>query len=217
MGKQDRIVAIFREQYATLDDGTLREIASGDVPWTEEGHYLYPARLAARELLLARGVADVPAVPRWDPDAPLPWSLRLAAVAGTVFLALGLSAAVALSAPEQPSDAAACAAATEALQASVLGRRYQLVTSHCFVASDDERTEGTHRVIPVRADGCVVLGGATSGTPAAISDRSERLRLSWFVREERPGRHCARAVVVGELVLGRGRPWFVRIPVELQP
>lgn len=217
-----RIEASFRAQYSSLDDETLRQIASGAVPWVQDGAYLFEARRAARAVLASRGVRDLPKVPAWDPravDAP-----------GWVRLAVGLGAVVVMSVaaggylvvfpPAEIDVDRVCDETRRALSASATARRVGLVIDDCHVAPSDA---GGQVVI----DGCVtpkaadalasrrdqVLGGllrAFASAPAGRGVADANRAGQGSAAGEVAGQRCAEAVVA-DVVAVRGRPWFVRL------
>ena len=201
--RQERIEAAFREQYRELDDATLTEIASGQVPWVADGAYLFAARRAARSLLEARGVKDVPAIPAWDPaSAEAPLWIRAAIASSAVLLVLALGFTWHVLAPPGAADLeAACAETRQALAGTELAGRHELTVTDC--ALEDDRG--------IAVDACITLTEPQLTTLAKTRDPVTQASLRRFAKAPTPGRHCARAVVADLVSPPGGRPWFVRL------
>jgi len=203
----DRVEAAFRRQYRHLGEDELREIAAGDVPWVEDGVYLYAARRAARDLLQERGAENVPSVPAWDPaEKAMPSRYRLAAVACAVVLAIGAAATYrAAMPPDAPTKQQACAAASDLLTATDVGYHYKLGTNVCEVGPGDE-------VRPIAMRGCVTITDVQATRLLETPDVYVTAQLSRFGAKPAAGRYCAPGPrILAELVTRPGRPWFVRL------
>lgn len=201
----------FERQYQELDNETLREIAAGDVPWVERGHYLFAARRAARRVLLERGAADVPTVPAWDPArATIPWPFQLIALGAALLVAGSAAAAyMVLRPPDRPTDAEVCEALSASVRTTDFAFHYKLSLSECTV----DRSAGEHAAHPILARGCIALTEPLLEALAADGiDPIELERVKRFANAPTPGSHCTQGPIpVGEAVLRPGRPWYVRV------
>ena len=211
---KSEIESAFREQYRALDDDTLREIASGKVPWTREGRYLHPARRAARALLLERGASDVPHVSSWDPKGPLPLGVRALVAVTALAIAAGAIGIAAATNDGVPDADEACAVAHDLLATTPFAQRYQLELVSCDV--DDGARAGDTTVVPIRFTACVTLDDRALGRLHESSHAGEAAAVRRLSDRPARGRHCrAGGVVLAELVERDGRPWFVRLTAPL--
>ncbi len=210
----------FREQYQELDDETLRRIAAGDVPWSDDAHFVTAARRAARDVLIARGVAHVPRVPWIDLDAArVPSGWRAGVVGGAIIVGVGLILLV--GGPVDPrSDAAASDATTELvrlLSTTSTAQRLGLEARSCRVRWDEARSDasGGSASAPIACEVCTSLSARTLATlqsPRTPDESRDAVVARQLLDAPVTGRHCStQPRVLGEVITTEGRTFWVRI------
>lgn len=206
----------FREQYAELDDDVLREIARGEVPWSDGGTFVYLARRAARDVLVERGADDVPVIPAWDPAstrAPLRYRLGAVLIGALTIIIGGVAWATAFP-PDDPSDAEVCDEATRLLLDSDFAHLHRMEAHGCAVdrsAAVGPRPNGLSTV-PVTFSACIELDAGSLDRLRRRGSPAEVRRVQRFARAPVPGRHCLDgATPLAQLQVRPGRPWTVRL------
>lgn len=209
----DPVEERFRAQYQSLDNDTLREIAAGDVPWTEDGHYLYAAQRAAHAILVERAAADVPRIPLWDPAGQVPWRIRAAVIGLVVLLAVGMVMSWAWATPtDVPTDDELCTKAQADLAKTDFAYHFKLSTDACDVRRSEAVREGAVEVIPIAFDSCVHLTGPLLTRVANEKNPVTLRAVNRFTIAPAPGRHCAPGqLVYAEGLVRPGHPWQVRL------
>ncbi len=205
----------FQDQYRELDNATLRQIAGGEVPWVEEGHFVWAARRAARGLLVERGAADIPHVAIWDLAGQPPLWLRWLTSSFLICVALTVIIATAAIAPgDVASDAEACAAVTATLHDTDFAYHHRLGVTDCVVARDSARkTEDEHH-IPIRIRACIEITAPQLERLVREPNAAVMAALHRYGGEPRPGRYCSPGEIeTADLVLRAGRPWYTRLRV----
>ena len=206
MTTPSRLQERFRTQYRTLDEQTLRQIAEGRVPWVEQGHYLYAARLAARQLLEERGVADLPHVPAWDPSAEsMPWAYRTFAIGLLLGIALLAAWALLILRPlGAPDVSEVCEVTAQRISQTRFAIRYQQRVSDCVVADSGEKWA-------VGYESCIEVSAGQLQYLSEHPNPSDFRRIQRYVAQPVAGEHCIHTTTLAEAVVRPGRPWFVQL------
>lgn len=205
----------FKAQYRELDDDSLRQIAAGELPWADRGHFAWGARKAAQAVLLERGADHIPHVPLWDPGTRLPVSLRAVSVLAILIVAIGTMAAYALSAAsDEATDQEACDAVAATLATSDFAFHHRLAFITCDVAHDQARELHGERLVPVRMRGCIEITAEQLDRLRRRPNDARKAALNRYGGLRKPGRYCSHGdVPLADLVLRPGRPWLTRVRV----